>query len=62
MHTSAEPLGGSEMEKLKKTEKTEHFSEDDRKHAETEIQKLTDRYIKDIDEILTKKEKEIMEV
>jgi ribosome recycling factor len=51
-----------EIEKLKKTEKEEHISEDDRKHAETEIQKLTDSYIKDIDAVLQKKEKEIMEV
>jgi ribosome recycling factor len=51
-----------EIEKMKKTEKAEHISEDDRKHGETEIQKLTDKYIKDIDEILIKKEKEIMEV
>lgn len=51
-----------EMEKLKKTEKEEHISEDERKSGETEIQKLTDRYIKEIDELLTVKEKEIMEV
>jgi ribosome recycling factor len=51
-----------EIEKLKKTEKEEHISEDDRKHAETEIQKLTDAYIKEIDALLQKKEKEIMEV
>ena len=51
-----------EIEKLKKTEKSEHISEDERKHGETEIQKLTDKYIKEIDEILHKKEKEIMEV
>lgn len=51
-----------EIEKLKKTEKAEHISEDDRKHGETEIQKLTDKYIKDVDEVLSKKEKEIMEV
>jgi len=51
-----------EIEKLKKTEKEEHISEDDRKHTETEIQKLTDSYIKDIDAVLQKKEKEIMEV
>ena len=37
-----------EIEKLKKTEKEEHISEDDRKHAEKEIQNLTDKYIKDI--------------
>jgi len=51
-----------EIEKLKKTEKTEHISEDDRKHGEVEIQKLTDKFVKEIDEILGKKEKEIMEV
>ncbi|MCI0472911.1 MAG: ribosome recycling factor [Ignavibacteria bacterium] len=51
-----------EIEKLKKVEKEEHVSEDDRKHAESEIQKLTDSFIKDIDAVLQKKEKEIMEV
>ena len=51
-----------DLEKLKKAEKNEHFSEDDRKHGETEIQKLTDKHIKDIDSLVTQKEKEIMEV
>ncbi len=51
-----------EIDKLKKTEKEEHISEDDRKHGEAEIQKLTDYYIKEIDAVLQKKEKEIMEV
>lgn len=51
-----------EMERLKKAEKNEHFSEDDRKHAETEIQKLTDKHIKEIDQLVAQKEKEIMEV
>lgn len=51
-----------EIEKVKKTEKEEHISEDARKHAETDIQKLTDQHIKEIDEHLHKKEKEIMEV
>jgi len=51
-----------EIEKLKKAEKNEHFSEDDRKHAEAEIQKLTDKHIKDVDSLITQKEKEIMEV
>jgi ribosome recycling factor len=50
------------IEHLKKTEKEEHISEDDRKHAETDVQKLTDKHIKDIDELLAIKEKEIMEV
>lgn len=51
-----------EIEKLKKTEKEEHISEDDRKHGETEVQKLTDQYIKEVDALVQKKEKEIMEV
>jgi ribosome recycling factor len=51
-----------EIERLKKAEKDEHFSEDDRKHAEGEIQKLTDKHIKEIDLIVQQKEKEIMEV
>jgi ribosome recycling factor len=50
------------IEHLKKSEKEEHFSEDERKRAEGEVQKMTDRYIKDIDGLLSMKEKEIMEV
>jgi ribosome recycling factor len=50
------------IEHLKKSEKAEHFSEDERKRAEAEVQKLTDRMIKDIDNLLAGKEKEIMEV
>lgn len=51
-----------EIEHLKKSEKEDHISEDDRKHAEKEMQTLTDKHIKEIDALLTKKEKEIMEV
>lgn len=50
------------MEHLKKSEKAEHFSEDERKRGEAEAQKLTDRFIKEIDQLLSLKEKEIMEV
>jgi ribosome recycling factor len=50
------------IEHLKKSEKAEHFSEDERKKGEHEVQKLTDRYIKDVDTLLAQKEKEIMEV
>ena len=49
-------------EALKKLEKDEHLSEDDVKRSLDEIQKLTDVYIKKIDEVLEHKEKEIMEV
>jgi len=50
------------IEHLKKSEKEEHFSEDERKRAEAEVQKLTDRFVKDIDQLLAAKEEEIMEV
>lgn len=49
-------------ETLKKIEKDEHLSEDDRKRGEQEIQKITDRFIKTIDEMVEKKEKEVMEL
>ena len=50
------------IEHLKKAEKQEHFSEDERKRGEQEIQKMTDKHIKEIDVILEQKEKVIMEV
>ena len=50
------------IEHLKKSEKAEHFSEDERKRGEAEVQKMTDKLIKDIDTLLGHKEKEIMEV
>ncbi len=50
------------IEHLKKAEKEKHLSEDERKRSEQEAQKLTDRYIKEIDNLLAIKEKEIMEV
>jgi len=50
------------IEHLKKSEKAEHFSEDERKRGEVEGQKLTDKFIKDVDNLVVQKEKEIMEV
>ena len=50
------------IEHLKKSEKAEHFSEDDRKRGEGEAQKITDKYIKEVDTLVAMKEKEIMEV
>jgi ribosome recycling factor len=50
------------IEHLKKSEKAEHFSEDERKRGEAETQKMTDKFIKDVDNLVALKEKEIMEV
>ena len=48
--------------KLKKLEKDSEISEDELKNAETEVQKLTDKYVATIDEILAKKEKELLSI
>jgi ribosome recycling factor len=48
-------------EHLKKLIK-EHVAEDEVKKAELEVQKMTDDYIKKIDELLIKKEKDILTV
>jgi ribosome recycling factor len=49
-------------EKIKVLEKQEHVSEDEGKKGLDDIQKLTDKYIIEIDKLLEQKEKEIMEV
>ncbi len=50
------------VEKLKKSEKAKEISEDDLKSAEQEVQRMTDSFIKKVDEMLAAKEREIMEV
>jgi ribosome recycling factor len=50
------------IEHLKKSEKDHEISQDDLKRAEDEVQKLTDTHVHKIDELLKKKEQEIMEV
>ena len=50
------------VDQNKKLKKNSEITEDDQKDAEEEIQKLTDKAIKDVDAIYAKKEKEIMEV
>lgn len=47
---------------IKKLEKEKTISEDETKKAQDDIQKLTDKYIKEIDVVMTSKEKEVMEV
>ncbi len=47
---------------LKKQMKDHAISEDDEKHALSEVQKLTDKHIEAIDDFLKKKEAEIMAV
>lgn len=49
-------------EEVKKAFKDKKISEDDNKRSETEIQKLTDDYIKKVDAISDEKEKSIMTI
>ena len=50
------------MDELKKMEKDNHISEDAHHQYSDEIQKLTDDFIKKIDDTLAQKEKDIMQV
>lgn len=50
------------IEKFKKQQKASEITEDDYKNIEKDIQKLTDDYIKKIDDTADKKEKELFEI
>ncbi len=50
------------MDGLKKSEKDGDISEDDLKRSSEEVQKLTDTYVKKIDQMLAEKETDIMKV
>ncbi len=47
---------------LKALLKEKEITEDDEKRGEDDIQKLTDRYVADIDKLLSSKEEELMEI
>jgi len=49
-------------DQIKKLKSDSKISEDDKFRSEDEIQKLTDRYIEEIDKILEKKNKELTEM
>ena len=49
-------------ENLKKMNKAGEISEDDQKDLETKVQKMTDKYIADIDKAVDEKSKEILTV
>lgn len=50
------------MEALKKAEKDHQISQDEHRQKADDVQKLTDRYVKQVDEALAHKEKEIKTV
>lgn len=50
------------IDEIKKLEKAKELSEDDRKSGEEEIQKVTDKYIEELDSVTNSKEEELLEI
>ena len=50
------------MDYVKKLKKNSEITEDDQKKAEKDLQDLLDKYIKMVDDVLAKKEKELMAI
>ena len=50
------------IEKIKTMKKNSEITEDDQKYGEDKLQKITDEFVKKIDEIADAKTKEIMEI
>ena len=49
-------------EHLKKALKDKQCSEDEERHAQTDVQKLTDRYIAEVDKVMQAKETDLMAI
>lgn len=47
---------------VKKAEKAKEITEDEAKKANDDIQKMTDKFIKEVDTVMEHKEKEVMEI
>jgi len=58
-HVSLRTCRHSAVEHIRKLEKDKAITEDERFKSQEEVQKLTDKYIKEIDNLLAAKEKEI---
>lgn len=58
-HVSIRTARHSSIEHIRKAEKDKACTEDEKFKAQDDIQKLTDKYIKEIDNLLAGKEKEI---
>jgi ribosome recycling factor len=50
------------MNELKDMLKEKMVSQDEDRRAQDEVQKLTDKYVAEIDQVLAEKEKELMQV
>jgi ribosome recycling factor len=50
------------MDQLKRLEKDGDISQDEHKHFADEVQKLTDRHIESVNQLLAQKEQDILQV
>lgn len=50
------------LEKFKTMKKNAEITEDDQKDCEKKVQKLTDRFVEEVDKVVAEKEKEIMSI
>jgi len=50
------------IHQLKEMLKKKEVSEDDERRAQDDVQKLTDRFVGDVDKLIAEKEKELMTV
>ncbi len=50
------------IDQLKSMKKSSEITEDDLKYAESHVQEITDKYCKEIDNMVEKKQKELMEI
>lgn len=50
------------LDHLKKLEKDNHLSKDDHERLASEVQKVTDEFVREVDQLLAAKEKEILTV
>ena len=49
-------------DKVKKSEKDKEISEDDSKKYQAEVQKITDKFVEEVDKLIAAKEKEVLTV
>ena len=49
-------------DEIKKTEKSHEIAEDERERATKQVQEITDKSIKEIDDMVARKEKDVMEI
>ena len=61
-HTAGTTIRRDAMDKFKAMEKKSEITEDDRKDYEKELQDITEKRCKQIDELTAKKEAELMAV